>query len=93
MKVSASFARAEDGMVVATLNIQRTDNDPLKLLINVDGEKVMFTTESENHTVSKTFNPTDVGSADKWARKVTENVKKQIDIYRITLPENFEADF
>ena len=93
MKVSASFARAEDGMVVATLYIQRTDNDPLKLLINMDGEKVLFTTETKEHTLSKTFNPTDVGGAEKWARKLTDNIRKQVEVYRIKLPEDFEAEF
>jgi hypothetical protein len=93
MKASASFARAEDGMVAATLHIQRTDNDPLKLLINMDGEKVLFTPETREHTLTRTFNATDAGGAEKWARKLTENIRKQVEVYRVKLPENFEAEF
>ena len=92
MKISAAFARAEDGMVLATLGITRTDNDPMKLVINVDGEKVLFTTETKDHQMSKTFDPKDVGGADKWARKVADSIKKQVEVYRIQLPENFEIE-
>ena len=79
-------------MVVATLDVTRTDNDPMKLLINIDGEKVPFTTESKNHQMSKTFDPKDVGGADKWAKKVVDNIKKQVEVYRIKLPENFDLE-
>ena len=79
MKVSASFARAEDGMVVATVVIRRTDNDPAKLTLALDGEKVPFTTEGREHTVTKSFSSTDAAGADRWAKKLSESIRKQVD--------------
>ena len=78
-------------MVVATLNIQRTDNDPSQLLINVDGEKVMFTTESKSHKFRKNFAPNDTSGAGKWAREVVGSIKQQVEVHRIELPIKKEA--
>lgn len=91
MKIAATFARGGDGMVVATLNIQRTDNDPSQLLINMDGEKVMFTTESKTHQFRKNFTPNDTSGADKWAREVVGSIKQQVEVHRIELPRKKEA--
>ena len=91
MKIAATFARGSDGMIVATLNIQRTDSDPSQLLINADGEKVMFTTESKNHQFRKKFAPNHTSGADKWAREVVGSIKQQVEVYRTGLPIKKEA--
>ena len=86
MRIAATFARAGDGMVVATLDIRMTDNDPSRLVISADGDKVALTTESRGHRFSKKFAPNDAVGADKWARYVAADIKKQVEAHRINLP-------
>lgn len=73
-------------MVVATLDVQLTDKDPSRLVISADGDKVALTTESRSQRFSKKFARNDVGGADKWAREVAADIKRQVEAHRIDLP-------